>query len=121
MKIEKIHTIAANITYSGMTYNTRLIIETKHTGEYYFCFKKGIHHRFSGVDTALQHKAKGKKAFKSSGYYYIGRVAIPAPMADGTAGIWYINNEGDSYSINKVSKYAQALYAEMTKETINNL
>ena len=121
MKIEKTHTIAANITYSGMTYNTRLILEIKHTGEYYFCFKKGIRHQFSGVDTALQHKAKGKKVFKSSGYYYIDRFAIPVPTADGTQGIWYINNDGDSYSVNKVSKYARALYAEMRQETINNL
>ena len=121
MKIEKTHTIAANITYSGMTYNTRLILEIKHTGEYYFCIKRGTTHVFSGIDSALQHKAKGKKVFKSSGHYYIGRMAVPAPMADGTAGIWYINNDGDSYSINRVSKYAQALYTEMAQEAINNL
>ena len=91
--MEKIKiTIAANITYSCMTYNTPLHVEYEHTGE--FTYKQG------------------KKRFKTDGYYFIKRLAIP----NHNGGIWYINNEGDSYTINKVSKYARKKHAEICKE-----
>ena len=88
--------VAVNLTYGGLTYNTPLKIEYKHTGE--FTYKQG------------------RKKLKSAGYYYQYRLAIPTINADGKKDFWYINNEGDSYTVNKVSKFGRKLHAEITKE-----
>lgn len=89
-------TIAANITYSGNTFNTILFLEYKHTGE--FSYKQG------------------RKKIHTIGYYFIDRIAIPTINAKGLKDIWYINNSGDNYSINKVSKYAKKIHNILSKE-----
>jgi len=110
--------VAANISYQGFTYNTLLKIHWKHTGQYYFLrTKKGIH-ILSGLESAQEQKAKSKKVYVSSGYWFIKRLSIEVPTAEGQITDWFINNTGDVYSINKVSKYAKKVYAEAIKEDI---
>lgn len=116
MEITK--TFAANITYCGFTYNTRLIVEYKHTGEYYFCKTSKSKHILSGKESADDKRSKGKKVYHSKGYYYMGRLAIPNMGADGKDSIWYINNSGDYCKINKISKYAKKVHAELSQEEI---
>jgi hypothetical protein len=107
-------TIAANVTYSGAQFNTKLFIEYKHTGVYYFVkTSKGIH-ILSGIDSAKEKQAKGKNVFISSGYYFIDRLAIPTSNNNK----WYINNDGDTYMVNKVSKYGKKIHSELSKENI---
>lgn len=89
-------TVAANITYIGNTFNTILFLEYKHTGE--FSYKQG------------------RKKIHTKGYYFIDRIAIPTVNAKGEKDIWYITNSGDTYAINKVSKYAKKIHAELSKE-----
>lgn len=98
-------TVAANVTYCNITENCKLTIEYKHTGKYYFKkTKKGIH-VFSGEESAkLQ-----KNVFLSEGHYFINRLKIND---------WYINNDGDTYKINKLSKYAKKLHAQLSAENI---
>lgn len=111
-----IKTFAANISYYGFTYNTRLMIEYKHTGEYYFLkTRKGIH-ILSGKESADEKKATGKKVYHSTGYYYMGRLSIPNIGADGKQHQWYINNSGDTYSVNKVSKYGKKIHTQLATE-----
>lgn len=110
-------TIAANISYSGNTYNTKLFIEYKHTGKYYFMKTKKGKHILSGIESAIEKKQTGKKIFVSDGYYFIDRLSIP----NGNNDKWYINNPGDTYSINKVSKYAKKIHCELSKENICEL
>lgn len=98
-------TVAANVTYHGITENCKLTIEYKHTGKYYFKkTSKGIH-IFSGEESAKHHK----KVFVSEGHYFIDRLKL---------GDWYINNDGDTYLINKLSKYAKKLHAQLSVENI---
>jgi hypothetical protein len=111
MKNEITVKVAANITYSGITYNTPLIIEYKHTGVQYF---KGKASYTTNKDIAERWKAKGEKVIVKDGYYFIKRLAIPTINANGEKGIWYINNDGDSYSINKVSKFAKKIHNQLS-------
>lgn len=109
-------TIAANITYSGFTYNTPLVIEYEHTGKQWF-YTKGKTTCFTENESiANDRKASGKKVVEKQGYYYIKRLAIPTINDKGEKIMWYINNPGDHYSINKVSKYGQKIHSEMSKE-----
>lgn len=102
-------TFAANVTYAGLTYNTRLTVIYRHTGLQYV--KRGkITRHTSNIDLAKEYKGKVEI---TSGYYYMYRLAIP----NGND-IWYINNCGDEYTINKVSKYGRKLHAELSKETL---
>jgi len=106
--------IAANITYSGFTYNTPLILEYKHTGKLYF-YKKGRKRCFTdNMEIAQENKAKGIKVTEKPGYYFINRMAIPTTNANMQPDIWYINNTEDSYSINKVSKYGKKIHAQLS-------
>jgi len=114
-------TFAANISYSGLTYNTPVIFELKHTGEYYFFKTPKCKHILTGLDSAMERQAKGKKVFKSNGHYFVDRIAIPTIGADMKKHNWYINNPGDTYSINKVSKYGRKIYAQLATETISHL
>jgi len=43
-------TFAANISYSGLTYNTRLLVEYKHTGKQFFTKKKGQNYNTCTTD-----------------------------------------------------------------------
>jgi len=104
--------IAANITYSGMTYNTPLILEYEHTGTIYEIKNKKYttdHEIYQGW------LKKGIRASIKEGYYFIKRMAIPTINAKGEKGVWYINNSGDTYRINKVSKYGKKIHAELSK------
>lgn len=106
--------IAANITYSGLTYNTPLIIEYKHTGKQYF-YKKGRKQYFTdNIEIANENKAKGIKVTEKAGYYFINRMAIPTINANMQPDIWYITNGDSSYLINKVSKYAKKLHSQLS-------
>lgn len=110
--------VAANITYSGSTYNSKVLVEYEHTGEMYF---KKANHYTQDKDIAEEWKAKGKKVITKPGYYFIKRLAIPTIMANGQKGIWYINNSGDNYTINKVSKYWKKMHDQLSNNilTIN--
>ncbi len=113
--------VAANVTYSGITLDTPLLIEYKHTGIYYFFKIKGSIHIFTGEESLKKYKEKKKKIFISSGYYAINRLAIPCNYDRINKNFWYINNCGDSYKINKVSKYAKKIHSELIKEEIKAL
>jgi hypothetical protein len=110
--------IAANITYSGITYNTPLIIEYEHTGKQFEYRKK--YDRYATIteseEIAEEAKKQGLKVIQKAGYYFMKRFAIPTINAKGQKDIWYINNEGDNYSINKVSKYAKKIHSQLSKE-----
>lgn len=103
--------VAANITYSGFTYNTRLFVEYQHTGEMYF---KNKNHYTSDKEIAEDWKIKGKKVITKPGYYFIKRMAIPTINAKGENDIWYINNPGDDYTINKASKYWKKIHNQLS-------
>ena len=96
-------TIAANVTYGTITQNSRLTLEYSHTGKYYFKkTPKGIH-IFSDEESAK----KSKNVFVSEGHYFINRLRL---------GEWYINNDGDTYHINKVSKYGRKIHEQLSSE-----
>lgn len=99
--------VAANITYGGFTYNTPLIVEYAHTGKQWFYKpKRAKTEHYTQCPEIVQDKIKqGLKITEKPGYYFIKRMAIPTINAKGQPDIWYINNPGDSYSVNKVSKY----------------
>jgi len=103
--------VAANLTYNGFTYNTPLFIEYEHTGTQYY---QGKLNYTDDKDIAENWKAKGKKVTEKDGYYFIKRLAIPTINAKGGNGIWYINNAGDSYQINKLSKYAKKIHMQLS-------
>lgn len=111
------HIFAANITYSGFTYNTKLIVEYQHTGGFYFKNGKQGKCILSGEESAHKNIAKGIKVYYSNGYYFIKRLAIPTINAKSEKDIWYINNSGDSYSINKVSKYGKKIHTQLSTES----
>jgi len=107
---------AANVTYSGMTFNTPLLVEYEHTGVYFFIKKPKCIRILSGECSAIELRNKGKKVYVSEGYYFIKRLAIPTNYDIGTKTWWYINNPGDCYTLNKVSKYAKKIHTELSKE-----
>lgn len=104
--------IAANISYSGMTFNTPLILEYEHTGTIY-----EIPNKKYTTDPEIYKSwiEKGIKVKVKEGYYFIKRMAIPTINAKGNKDTWYINNSGDIYAVNKVSKYGKKIHAEMSK------
>lgn len=109
-------TIAANITYSGFTYNTRLHIEYEHTGKMFYCKKKRdkYYSCTESMKIAQEWTESGYKVYETPGYYFMKRLAIPTINAKGEKDIWYINNSGDNYRINKVSKYAKKLHEKLS-------
>ena len=110
--------VAANITYNGFTYNTPLIVEYKHTGKQYF-YKKGRKQYFTdNIEIVQENKAKGIKVTEKPGYYFIKRMAIPTTNAKMQPDIWYINNPGDSYSINKASKYWMKIHHQLSNNQL---
>ncbi len=112
----QIQTVAANITYSGATFNTRLVITYKHTGPQFFYKKKGQKHEtFTESETiASERKSQGLKVRETSGHWFIERLAIPTINAKGEKDIWYINNPGDNYRINKISKYGKKIHQQLS-------
>lgn len=114
-------TIAANITYSGLTYNTPVNLELKHSGEYYFLNTQKGRHILSDIESAREKQANKKKVFKSTGYYFIDRISIPTTGTNMKKRDWYINNPEDTYSINKFSKYGRKIYAQLATEAISPL
>jgi len=108
--------VAANITYSGFTYNTPLIVEYQHTGKQWFYKPKGakIEHYTESHEIAQDRINKGLKVTEKPGYYFIKRMAIPTINAKGLPDIWYINNPGDSYSVNKASKYWKKIHEQLS-------
>lgn len=108
--------VAANISYMDLTYNTLLKIHWKHTGQYYFTKSKKGKHNLSGIESAQAKKSKSKKVYVSSGYWFMDRLSIETTTIEGKKIDWFINNMGDIYSINKVSKFAKKVYAEAIKE-----
>jgi len=117
MQTETVKVIgAANVTYSGLTYNTKVLLEYEHTGEMY-CKRKNQHHHTSHID--LAEKWKGGY-IKKPGYYFIKRIAIPTINADGKNDFWYINNSGDTYQVNKISKYLKKIHS-LLSQNINPL
>ena len=114
MKQEVKIKVAANITYSGFTYNTPLIVEYKHTGKQWFYKKGKIEHYTQSPEIVQEKLAKGIKITEKPGYYFIKRMAIPTINAKGQPDIWYINNPGDDYSINKASKYWKKIHEQLS-------
>jgi hypothetical protein len=107
------YTFAANVTYGSLTYNTPVKVEYKHTGLRYIDRRKSKLERYTeNKSLADERYTKGYKTL--SGYYFIYRLAIP----DGQGGWWYINNEGDTYSLNKVSKAWQREHERLSMETV---
>ena len=107
-------TFAANITYSGATYNTPLIVTYKHTGRQYYWHKgRGANRRECITENegiAHYRRASGLTVHERPGHWYMDRLAIPTINAKGEKDIWYINNSGDTYQINKVSKYGRKIH-----------
>lgn len=106
--------VAGNVTYNGFTYNSRLQVEYKHTGFMYFKSKKKVHFT-TNKEIAENWKKNGVKVIVESGYYYIERVALL--NYDGS--VWYINNPGDSYIINKCSKFWNKIHKELSNQIIS--
>lgn len=106
--------VAANITYSGLTYNTPLIVEYDHTGKQWFYEINGNEIFTESPEIANDRIKRGIKVTEKPGYYFIKRMAIPTINAKGENDIWYINNPGDSYSINKASKYWQKIHKQLS-------
>lgn len=108
--------VAANITYSGFTYNTPLLVEYAHTGKQWFYKPKRsrTEHFTESIEIANDRIKEGLKVIEKPGYYFIKRVAVPTINANGEKGIWYINNPGDHYSINKTSKYWKKIHEQLS-------
>ena len=102
--------VAGNITYSGFTYNTPLLVEYKHTGKEWHIKNKFT----SSLEIAERWKAEGRKVIEKPGHYFISRIAIPNVMADGLKDWWYITNEGDNYKVNKASKYWKKIHSQLS-------
>jgi len=115
-------TTVANITYSGQTFNTKLIITYKHTGKQWYWHKgRGSNRRECITENegiAHYRKASGMNVYERQGYWYMDRIAIPTINAKGEKDIWYINNSGDNYCINKVSKYGKKIH-QLLSNNIN--
>lgn len=111
---------AANITYNGITGNTILTVEYKHTGKQWF-YKVGKREYYTeSPKIAQEKKEQGKKVTEKPGYFFISRLAIPTINAKGEADIWYINNPGDIYTINKISKYGKKIHKLLSENIIPN-
>lgn len=110
MKTFKVQFVA-NVTYLENTFNTPLIVEYKHTGLMWY---KNKNHFTSSPEIAERWQKEGKKVKVDKGHYFIDRLAIPTINAKGEKDIWYINNPGDKYKINKVSKYGQKLQKQIS-------
>jgi len=108
---------AANITYSGATYNTKLFVEYKHTGIMYYV-KNGNKGKKCTSDKEIADKwiSQNKKVQATTGSYFIDRIAIPTINANGEKDKWYITNDGDNYKVNKVSKYWKKIHQQLTQE-----
>jgi cytochrome c oxidase assembly protein Cox11 len=106
---DKILYTVGNITYSGFTYNTRLKVEYKHTGIQYHIKNKYT----CDKDIADSWIAKGKKVKVKQGNYFIYRIAIPNQNS-----WWYISNSGDSYTLNKASKYFKKIHSELSNNIV---
>jgi hypothetical protein len=112
-------TTAANITYSGLTYNTPVKVKYKHTGLRYVLNSKARGEKYtSNPEIANEWKSKGRKVLVKSGYYFIDRIAKPSIRDNGQPDWWYITNEGDYYIINRASKYWRRKHAELSQETL---
>lgn len=109
----KIINTTANITYNGNTGNMPVRVEYKHTGKQ-FCHS--FNHFTSDPEIAERWKQEGKKVTESPGYWFISRIAIPTVLADGKKDWWYITNEGDSYHVNKASKYWQTKHRQLIQQ-----
>ena len=109
-------TFAANISYDGFTYNTKLIVEYQHTGKQWYTIKKGDSHRTCTTDNniAQSWEDKGLIITNNDGYYFMKRLAIENINAKGQNDLWYINNSGDSYSVNKTSKYFKKIHKQLS-------
>lgn len=116
-------TFAANITYSGSTFNTILIVEYKHTGKQWFYKKpKQKHETFTeNEQIAIEKRNQGLIVTEKKGYYYVDRIAIPNVNAKGEKDIWYISNYGDSFKINKISKYGKKIHSQLSQEQDENI
>lgn len=110
--------VAANITYFGFTYNTPLILEYNHTGKQWFYKIKGKEIYTDCPEIAQEKIKKGIKVIEKPGYFFIKRIAIPTINAKGLPDIWYINNPGDNYTINKVSKYGKRIHELLSKNIL---
>lgn len=110
---------AGNVTYSGFTYNSKIWVEYKHTGKQFFYKEKQgrkITECFTdSEEIANEKRQKGIEVTSKEGYYYIDRLAIPSVGADGKNHIWYINNCGDEYRINKVSKFWDKKHKQLSQ------
>lgn len=115
MKQELKIQVAANITYLGFTYNTRLFVEYAHTGKQWFYKIRGKEHYTQCPEIMQDRINKGIKVTENPGYYFIKRMAIPTINAKGEKDIWYINNPGDDYTINKASKYWKKVHEQLSK------
>lgn len=109
-------TVAANINYNGIDFTTKLHLEYKHTGKHYLKRKSKrsqvLTQTFdSGI--AQSWKDNGFYVEENEGFYAMNRLAIPTINAKGENDIWYINNNGDNYRVNKLSKYAQKIHKQM--------
>lgn len=111
---------AANITYNGITENTRLTVEYKHTGKQWFYKVGRREHYTESAEIAKEKKEQGVKITEKPGYFFIDRLAIPTINAKGEPDIWYINNPEDFYTINKVSKYAKKIHKLLSENIIPN-
>lgn len=105
---------AANITYGGITQNTPVKVEYKHTGKIYSYGKTGRH--TESAEIAAEWKAKGRRVKERAGYYYIYRMAIPNLTSNGARDWWYITNDGDEYQLNKVSKFFRRVHSELSMD-----
>ena len=110
-------TYVANITYSGSTFNTPLIVEYKHTGKQWFYRKPNQKHETftENEQISIEKINHGLIVTEKKGYYYIDRIAIPTVNSKGEKDIWYISNHGDSYTINKVSKYGHKIHKQLSQ------
>lgn len=106
-RIDKV--FAANVSYGSITQNAPTLFEYRHTGRIFY---KNKNHSTSNEEIASKWVEQGKKVKVSSGHYFIDRIAIHNEKG----GWWYINNEGDFYTVNKVSKYARRIHSELSQE-----
>lgn len=113
----------ANITYSGSTFTTQLIVEYKHTGKQWFYKKpRQKYETFTeNEQIAIEKINQGLTVRETNGYYYIDRIAIPNINAKGERDIWYITNHGDTCKINKISKYGRNIHKQLTENQYEKL
>jgi hypothetical protein len=107
---------AANVTYCGLTYNTKLLFEYQHTGGYYFINTSNGKHILSGEESANNKIKQGKKVYYSNGYYFIKRMAILNINTKSKPDFWYIDTN-DDIKINKLSKYANKIHKFLATES----